>query len=85
MKLDRLMGAALGLAAFVGALLAGLMVEMPLGRCIVRALVALALGVLVGWAVFGKIGLMMVREAASGEPAAKKKEEPQGGAEGPPK
>jgi len=68
--MDRVIGGVLGLAAFVAVAAVGLAKGLPLGACAWRALLALVLGTLVGWLVFGKVGLSVVREAAASPPPA---------------
>lgn len=73
MGLDRIIGVALGVAAFGVTAATGLAKGLPFGDCAVRALAALVLGFLAGWLVFGKVGLSVAREAAGTEaPAAPK-------------
>ena len=83
MGLDRIIGIVLGLAAFGATAAAGLAKGLPFGACAARALVALVLGFLVGWLVFGKIGLSVVKEAAGPEaPPAPKPPEASSGEKG---
>ena len=62
--MDRIIGAVLGLAAFVAVFALSLSKGVPFGDSIVRAVVALVLGYLVGRLVFGLPGLSIVKEAA---------------------
>ncbi len=66
--MDRIIGAVLGLAAFVAVIAIGLAKGIPFGGSVVRALVALVLGYLVGRLVFGLPGLSIVKEAAAPPP-----------------
>ena len=62
--MDRIIGAVLGLAAFVAVVALSLAKGVPFGSCVVRAAVALVLGYLVGRLIFGLPGLSIVKEAA---------------------
>ena len=62
--MDRIVGAVLGLAAFVAVIVLSLSKGVPFGSCVVRAVVALVLGYLVGRLIFGLPGLSIVKEAA---------------------
>jgi len=62
--MDRIIGAVLGLAAFVAVIALSLSKGMPFGGSVVRAVVALVLWYLVGRLVFGLPGLSIVKEAA---------------------
>jgi hypothetical protein len=66
--MDRIIGGVLGLAAFVAVMALGLSKGMPFGGCVVRGVVAMALGYLVGRLIFGLPGLSIVREAAGQVP-----------------
>jgi len=63
--MDRIVGAVLGLAAFVAVVALSLSKGVPFGSSAVRAAVALVLGYLVGRLVFGVPGLSIVKEAAT--------------------
>lgn len=67
--MDRIVGAVLGLAAFVAVVALSLSKGVPFGSCAVRAALALVLGYLVGRLVFGVPGLSIVKEAAAPPPA----------------
>jgi hypothetical protein len=62
--MDRIVGAVLGLAAFVAVIALGLSKGLSFGSCVFRAAVAMVLGYLVGRLVFGLPGLSIVKEAA---------------------
>ena len=62
--MDRIIGAVLGLAAFVAVIALSLSKGVPFASSAVRAVVALVLGYLVGRLVFGLPGLSIVKEAA---------------------
>jgi hypothetical protein len=66
--MDRIIGGVLGLAAFVAVMALGLSKGMSFGGCVVRGVVAMALGYLVGRLIFGLPGLSIVREAAGQVP-----------------
>jgi hypothetical protein len=66
--MDRIIGGVLGLAAFVAVMALGLSKGMSFGACVVRGVVAMALGYLVGRLIFGLPGLSIVREAAGQVP-----------------
>jgi len=66
--MDRIVGAVLGLAAFVAVVVLSLAKGVPFGSCVARAVVALILGYLVGRLIFGLPGLSIVREAAGPPP-----------------
>ncbi len=68
--MDRVVGGVLGLAAFVAVLALSLSKGVSFGACVVRAVVALALGYLVGRMIFGLPGLSIVKEAAGPVPSA---------------
>ena len=63
--MDRIIGAVLGLAAFVAVIVLSLSKGLSFGSCVVRAVLALVLGYLVGRLVFGLPGLSVVKEAAA--------------------
>jgi hypothetical protein len=67
--MDRIIGAVLGLAAFVAVIALSVSKGVPFGSGVVRAVVALVLGYLVGRLVFGLPGLSIVKEAAAPPPA----------------
>ena len=62
--MDRIIGGVLGLAAFVAVIAIGLSNGIPFAGCVVRGIVAMALGYLVGRLIFGLPGLSIVKEAA---------------------
>lgn len=62
--MDRIIGAVLGLAAFVAVIAVSLSKGISFAGCAFRAVVALVLGYLVGRLVFGLPGLSIVKEAA---------------------
>ena len=62
--MDRIIGAVLGLAAFVAVIALSLSKGVSFAGCAFRAVVALVLGYLVGRLVFGLPGLSIVKEAA---------------------
>lgn len=62
--MDRIIGAALGLAAFVAVIALSLAKGVSFAGCAFRAVVALVLGYLVGRLIFGLPGLSIVKEAA---------------------
>ena len=66
--MDRIIGGVLGLAAFAAVVAHGLSKGLSFAGCAVRAVVALALGYLVGRLIFGLPGLSIVREAAGPVP-----------------
>ena len=66
--MDRIIGGALGLAAFAAVLALGLSKGLSFAGCVVRAVVAMGLGYLVGRLIFGLPGLSIVREAAGSVP-----------------
>ena len=66
--MDRIIGGVLGLAAFVAVIAIGLSNGIPFAGCVVRGIVAMALGYLVGRLTFGLPGLSIVREAAGQVP-----------------
>ena len=66
--MDRVIGGVFGLAAFAAVLALGLSKGLSFTGCVVRAVVALALGYLVGRLIFGLPGLSIVREAAGNVP-----------------
>jgi hypothetical protein len=66
--MDRVIGGVLGLAAFAAVVALGLSKGISFGGCVVRGIVALALGYLVGRLIFGLPGLSIVREAAGSVP-----------------
>jgi len=66
--MDRIIGGVFGLAAFAAALALGLSKGVSFAGCVVRGVVAMALGYLVGRLIFGWPGLSIVREAAGTVP-----------------
>jgi hypothetical protein len=62
--MDRIVGAVLGLAAFVAVIALSLAKGVSFAGCAFRAVVALVRGYLVGRLVFGLPGLSIVKEAA---------------------
>ena len=66
--MDRIIGAVLGLAAFVAVIALSLSKGVSFAGCAFRAVVALVLGYLVGRLIFGLPGLSIVREAAGQVP-----------------
>jgi hypothetical protein len=66
--MDRIIGAVLGLAAFVAVIALSLAKGVSFAGCAFRAVVALVLGYLVGRLVFGLPGLSIVKEAAGPVP-----------------
>ena len=66
--MDRIIGAVLGLAAFVAVIAVSLSKGVSFAGCAFRAVVALVLGYLVGRLVFGLPGLSIVKEAAGPVP-----------------
>ena len=66
--MDRIIGGVLGLAAFAAVLALGLSKGLSFAGCVVRAVVAMGLGYLVGRLIFGLPGLSIVREAAGTVP-----------------
>lgn len=66
--MDRVIGGVLGLAAFAAVVALGLSKGLPFAGCVVRGIVALALGYLVGRLIFGLPGLSIVKEAAGPVP-----------------
>ena len=62
--MDRVIGGVFGLAAFAAVLALGLSKGLSFAGCVVRAVVALALGYLVGRLIFGLPGQSIVMEAA---------------------
>jgi hypothetical protein len=66
--MDRIIGGVLGLAAFTAVVVLGLQKGVPFGGCVVRGVVALVLGYLVGRLIFGLPGLSIVKEAAGSVP-----------------
>ena len=60
--MDRIIGAVLGLAAFVAVIALSLAKGVSFAGCAFRAVVALVLGYLVGRLVFGLPGLSIVKE-----------------------
>lgn len=69
--MDRIVGGVLGLAALIAVLVLGLARGMGVWDTLWRGVVAAALGYLVGWMVFGRIGVDLAKESASvTEPAA---------------
>ena len=68
--MDRIIGGVLGLSAFTAVVVLGLQKGVSFGGCMVRGVVALVLGYLVGRLIFGWPGLSIVREAAGTVPPA---------------
>jgi hypothetical protein len=68
--MDRIIGVVLGLAAFVAVIALGLSKGVSFTGCMVRAVVAMILGYLVGRLIFGWPGLSIVKEAAGTVPPA---------------
>ena len=68
--MDRIIGGACGLAAFVAVLALSLAKGISFAGGAVRAIVALVLGYLVGRLIFGRPGLSIVKEAAGTVPPA---------------
>jgi len=68
--MDRVIGGVFGLAAFAAVLALGLSKGLSFAGCVVRAVVAMGLGYLVGRLIFGLPGLSIVREAAGNVPPA---------------
>ena len=66
--MDRIIGGALGLAAFAAVVALSLAKGISFSGCAVRGVVALVLGYLVGRLIFGLPGLSIVREAAGPVP-----------------
>ena len=66
--MDRIIGGVLGLAAFVAVIAIGLSNGIPFAGCVVRGIVAMALGYLVGRLIFELPGLSIVKEAAGPVP-----------------
>ena len=66
--MDRIIGGVFGLAAFAAVLALGVSKGISFTGCVVRAVVAMALGYLVGRLIFGLPGLSIVREAAGQVP-----------------
>ena len=66
--MDRVIGGVFGLAAFAAVLALGLSKGLSFAGCVVRAVVAMGLGYLVGRLIFGLPGLSIVREAAGQVP-----------------
>ena len=67
--MDRVIGGVLGLSAFIAVIVLSILRGIPFRDCLVRAAVACAVGYLVGWMVFGKLGLSIAKEAAGKAPA----------------
>ena len=66
--MDRVIGAVLGLAAFVAVIALSLAKGISFAGSAFRAVVALVLGYLVGRLIFGLPGLSIVKEAAGPVP-----------------
>ena len=66
--MDRIIGGALGLAAFAAVVALSLAKGISFSGCAVRGVIALVLGYLVGRLIFGLPGLSIVREAAGTVP-----------------
>jgi hypothetical protein len=66
--MDRIIGGVLGLAAFAAVVALSLAKGISFSGCVVRGVVALVLGYLVGRLIFGLPGLSIVREAAGPVP-----------------
>ena len=66
--MDRIIGGVLGLAAFTAVIVLGLQKGISFEGCVVRGVVAMVLGYLVGRLIFGWPGLSIVREAAGQVP-----------------
>ena len=66
--MDRIIGGALGLAAFAAVVALSLAKGISFSGCAVRGVIALVLGYLVGRVIFGLPGLSIVREAAGPVP-----------------
>ena len=62
--MDRIIGGVLGLSAFAAVMVLGLQKGVSFGGCVVRGVVALVLGYLVGRLIFGLPGQSIVMEAA---------------------
>jgi hypothetical protein len=62
--MDKVIGGVLGGAAFAAVVVVSVVNRQPFGTSAVRALAAFAVGGLVGWLLFGKVGLAIMREAA---------------------
>ncbi|HEU4339187.1 MAG TPA: hypothetical protein VFS19_03890 [Planctomycetota bacterium] len=60
-------GAALGAAAAVAVTVAGVATGVPLGGTLVRAVLAGAAGLLLGWLIFGKLVEAAKNEGDEGE------------------
>ncbi len=66
--MDRIIGGVLGLAAFAAVVALSLAKGISFSGCVVRGVIALVLGYLVGRLIFGLPGLSIVREAAGPVP-----------------
>ena len=66
--MDRIIGGVLGLAAFAAVVALSLAKGISFSGCVVRGVIALVLGYLVGRLIFGLPGLSIVREAAGQVP-----------------
>ena len=84
MKVERLIGGALGLVAFAAIVTVSALKGVPFEDTVYRALAGLAVGVLVGWWLFGPLGLSIAREAAGPEPTVPAPKEPEEKTEGEP-
>jgi hypothetical protein len=62
--MEKKLGAILGILAAAAVVFAGAAEGVPVVETLVRAVLAGAAGVLVGWLVFGKLGAAVMREAA---------------------
>lgn len=62
--MEKVIGGVMGLAAFAAVVGVSLVKGVSFGDCILRAVLALGLGYLVGWLIFGRVGLAIAKEAA---------------------
>ncbi len=62
--MDRVIGGILGLLAFVAVIVAGVISGLTVAETIVRAGLAGVVGFVVGWLLFGKVGMDLATEAA---------------------
>ena len=76
MKVERLIGGALGLVAFAAIVTVSALKGVPFAETVFRALAGLGVGVLVGWWLFGPLGLSIARDAAGPAPTEPAPEKP---------
>ncbi|GEM_PF-5526254 len=62
--MEKIVGGVLALAAFVAVLVVGIARDLGIWSTVWRGAVAGALGYLLGWLMFGRVGLELAKESA---------------------